>query len=44
MVLVCHVILQDYVIKGLLTLWKEAPHGKSPTCQVFALDTAVVEI
>ena len=34
MVLVCHVISQDYVKKGYVTLWVTAPHGKSPPRQV----------
>ena len=30
MVLVCHMILKDHVIKGQVTLWKGAAQGKSP--------------
>ena len=35
MVLVCHVISQDQLIKGSYDLSVEAPHGKSPPCQVW---------
>ena len=30
--LICHVILQDHVIKGSCDLWVAAPHDKSPPC------------
>ena len=33
MVLFCRVILQDHVNRHV-TLWVEAPQGKSPSCQV----------
>ena len=31
MVLFCHVISQDHVIKGHVTLWMRAAYGKSPS-------------
>ena len=34
MVLVCHLILQDFVIKGPRDLWVAAPHGKLPASLV----------
>ena len=34
MFLVCHLILQDFVIKGPRDLWVGAPHGKLSTSLV----------
>ena len=33
--LVCHVILQDHVIKGQVILWVGPPYGKSPLCHIY---------
>ena len=35
MILGCHVILQDRVMKSQVTLWPEAHQGKQPSCQVW---------
>ena len=34
MILVCHVISQDHVIKDHVILKMEARHGRSPSCKV----------
>ena len=33
--LVCHVILQDHVVTGYMTLWIKVCHGKSTPSQVW---------
>ena len=35
MVLVCHIISQDHMLKGHLTLSVGSPYGNSPICQIF---------
>ena len=42
MVFVCHVTLQDHVIKAFLTLWFGAPQDKFPPYQVGRADMFLV--